>query len=80
MNELFSPIVRLWTYVGHTGGFPGQIFFCATVVLLSRCLVSFTSPYPTLAAATLNGSETFRTELTGTQKFMPKISRNVDRT
>ncbi len=34
MTELAAPIVRLWTYVGNTGGFPGQVFFCAAVVLI----------------------------------------------
>ncbi|MGL4554248.1 MAG: hypothetical protein ACRC33_24045 [Gemmataceae bacterium] len=34
MNELLSPFVRLWTYVGNVGGFPGQVFFCAAVVLI----------------------------------------------
>ena len=34
MNELASPFVRVWTYVGQTGGFPGQVFFCAAVVLV----------------------------------------------
>jgi hypothetical protein len=34
MNELAAPIVNLWTYVGNNWGFPGQVFFCASVVLL----------------------------------------------
>ena len=34
MQELVSPIVRLWTYIGNVGGFPGQVFFCSAVVLL----------------------------------------------
>jgi hypothetical protein len=34
VSELAAPFIRLWTWVGHTGGFPGQVFFCAAVVLI----------------------------------------------
>ncbi|MFQ3593956.1 MAG: hypothetical protein SNJ82_12315 [Gemmataceae bacterium] len=34
MNELAAPFVRLWNYVTQVGGFPGQIFFCVTVIML----------------------------------------------
>ena len=34
MNELGAPFVRIWTYAGNVGGFPGQVFFCAAVVLI----------------------------------------------
>jgi hypothetical protein len=34
MNELMAPFIRLWNYVGHVGGFPGQLFFCCVVVLI----------------------------------------------
>jgi hypothetical protein len=34
MDVLFSPFVRLWTWIERTGGFPGQVFFCVTLVML----------------------------------------------
>lgn len=34
MSELARPFVRAWEYVGNVGGFPGQLFFCVTVVMV----------------------------------------------
>ena len=33
MYELTQPFVRLWDWVGREGGFAGQVFFCALVVM-----------------------------------------------
>jgi hypothetical protein len=34
VNEMVRPFVRLWNYVDQVGGFPGQIFFVVTCVML----------------------------------------------
>jgi hypothetical protein len=34
MEVLYSPFVRLWNWVERVGGYPGQIFFCVTFVML----------------------------------------------
>jgi hypothetical protein len=34
MNELTEPFVRAWRWVEQVGGFPGQVFFCVTVVIV----------------------------------------------
>ena len=33
MDELTAPFVRLWNYIEQVGGYPGQIFFCAAIVM-----------------------------------------------
>jgi hypothetical protein len=34
MEILYGPIVRLWNWVERIGGYPGQVFFCVTAVML----------------------------------------------
>jgi hypothetical protein len=34
MNELARPFVNLWNWVERTGGFPGQIVFVCSIVIL----------------------------------------------
>jgi hypothetical protein len=33
MDELAKPFLRLWNWVEHVGGFPGQVFFICLIVL-----------------------------------------------
>lgn len=40
MNELARPFLRTWQYVGDVGGYPGQIFFVLSVIMLA--IVIFT--------------------------------------
>ena len=35
MDVLFSPVVRLWTWIEQVGGLPGQIFFICAVIMLA---------------------------------------------
>lgn len=34
MNELARPLVRLWDWVERVGGFPGQLLFLFTAIML----------------------------------------------
>jgi hypothetical protein len=33
VEVLTRPFVQLWNWVEKVGGFPGQVFFCCTVVI-----------------------------------------------
>lgn len=34
MDELARPLVRLWDWVDHVGGYPGKALFIGAVVML----------------------------------------------
>ena len=34
MSELTRPFVRAWEWIGNVGGFPGQIFFVVSVIII----------------------------------------------
>jgi hypothetical protein len=34
METLVKPVVRLWDWVEKVGGFPGQVFFMCTIVIV----------------------------------------------
>ncbi len=34
MTELTRPFIRLWNYVEQTGGYPGQMLFICTVIMI----------------------------------------------
>jgi hypothetical protein len=34
MEVLLHPFVRVWEYTERTGGFPGQLALCVTIVML----------------------------------------------
>jgi hypothetical protein len=34
MSEMAKPFVWVWNYVEQVGGYPGQILFCVSVVML----------------------------------------------
>jgi hypothetical protein len=33
MNELMRPVTRLWNWVEHVGGYPGQMLFICVIVM-----------------------------------------------
>jgi hypothetical protein len=43
MNELTRPFIRLWEYVGTHGGFPGQLFFVISVIMIAVALFTWIS-------------------------------------
>jgi len=43
MNELARPFIRIWDYVGDRGGFPGQLFFVISVVMIAFVLFTWLS-------------------------------------
>ena len=34
MSELARPMVRAWEWIGHVGGFPGQVFFVVAIIIV----------------------------------------------
>jgi hypothetical protein len=41
MDTLFSPFVRLWNWVETVGGYPGQVLFVCTLVIVVLGLITW---------------------------------------